>query len=236
MATQVTIKLEHECSIPLAISVLHTHMSSHTEYARILQQILATGYDINANKSELLLFALSGNGDINNITLLFSLGAQVATAHEVYDRPCGHAFNAGRVYKPSVAKALFDHVMASPHFDVISKHLHENHQRIDVFNDLASDEDKAALYVRARLLPRVKCNENTQRLCALSGLSYPPRTLSLSEKLTAATAETTSLKEQLAADAARFEEQLADVTAKLAETTAKLEKATGIIAKLTSIC
>jgi len=241
MSTQAaTVSITLQYSITNAIRLLHSKLTSPTEYESILKEILQTGYDINSNQSELLLCALNAtsvNADI--VILLFSLGAQVASAHGVYiSSAYSHAFNACRRYSHDIAKALFDHIMASPHFDLIAAHLRDNRSRFDVFRDLASDDDKAALYVRIKQLPS-SCSSIVQAICAKSGLVYPPHPLTpdeeiakLKEQLAAETSQTISLKEQLAAVSATFEKQLAAETESMKE---KLDKATAIITKLTSL-
>jgi len=256
MSTQVEVNLALKYNVSDAIRLLHTKVASPTEYEYILKEILKTGHDINANNSELLLYALYQSTTTgihtDNIVLLFSLGAQVASSAGVYDGAShSHAFNAGRVYKADIAKALFDHVMASPHFDVISHHISNNQPRIGVFGNLESDDDQAALYVRIGVLPE-HCSPKVLAICAKSGLCRPPRAQSVSEQikeltqqcmqltaentrlqeqLTAETAQTASLKEQLTAETA----QIASLKEQLTAETDKLTKASGIIAKLTSL-
>jgi len=223
--TQTDDAIRTACVSEAVTSLLND--TTPEDYSSILQGILATGYDINTNESELLLCALSpadhaaDNVNADYVALLLSLGAQVASEHSVYESSHNHAFVGGRIYTPKVAQALFDHVMASPHFEVISTHLRGYHGRIDVFNRLASDTDKAALYIRVGKLPEVPCSDTVLSMCAQSGLRGPQRVLTTAEQLAA---ESVRLKELLAGvtvQTTHLKEQLAGVTEQLAAQTAQ---------------
>jgi len=226
--TTTDVKLK--CSIRTSLDILQKVDVSIAEYEKILKQVLKTGYDINANGSDLLIRALIRD-DADRVTLLFSFGAQAAHAQGVHDSSCGHAFHGGRIYSPGVAKALFDHIMASPHFDVIAKHVRGVQCRIDVFNKLPSDTDKAALYVRLGKLPYHKCSSAVLEICAKSGLYPPPSVLTVSEKLAALTKEHDALQNKTT----RLKKQTLDLKVQLAAETNKLYKATAVIAQLTSL-
>jgi len=111
MEKPATDGIEVKCSIPKAIDMMYAESCTHAEYADILKKILATGYDINANNSELLLRKLTQKtASVDSVILLFSLGAQVASAQSVYNHTVyGSAFTGGRVYHPNITRILLDH-------------------------------------------------------------------------------------------------------------------------------
>lgn len=219
-AAQAIIKCELEMSIPESVSVLKQLSGQNTaRYEEILQKVLDTGYDINSNHGELLLTELyvkTPNADI--IKLLFSKGAKIISpGRSVYEiSALGHPFIGGRVYKPDVAQQLYDHIMAmsDQDFEVIQVCFRGHHSRIDVFNELALDTDKAALYKRAGILPYAHCSVEIQNL---AGLQYPARALSTAEQLV----QTQKDNQALAEEMKLLKEQLT--------------KATGIISKLTAL-
>ena len=221
-ATQAIIKCEFELRIHEALDMLRMSGDDTTRYESILKKVLDTGYDINSNKSELLLGILAmkvPNADI--LKLLFDNGAKVLSDNsDIYFPSAGHAFVGGRVYPPDIAKLLYEHIMAmsDQDFDAIKACFRSHHSRLDVFNKLASDTDKAALYKRAGILPNEFCSVEVQNL---AGLHYPARALSATEQLT-------NDNQALAAEMKVLKEQLATADS-------KLTKATAIIAKLTSI-
>lgn len=234
MSTPTPATQAHVIDIPMSVSeaVQALIKLQHTEerYAQVLQKVLDAGHDINNNDSELLMSALAIGIDTpeqtEKIRLLFSLGAKVLTDKHVYDGTYGRAFTGGRVYSPGVAKLLFDNIIDIPQaqFDLITAHVKQHYARLDVFNRLESDIDKARLYIRAGMFPHDKCSAEVLELCAKAGHVPPPKPLSEKEqleKLTADLAKVTVEKEQNFKDAQDLKERLA--------------KATGIIAKLTSI-
>jgi len=228
METHATTDVMLKFSVKTALVMLLSGNITPAEYEYTLQQVLKTGYDINNNNSKLLLYALA-RSNVDQVTILFSYGAQVAPTHETDVFTVSSLLvNSSRAYTSGIAKVMFDHIMASPHFEVISAYLRDHPTSIDVFNNLTSDDDKAALYIRVGKLPYQCCSPEVLEICAKAGLRGPPRKtapLTASARLEILTKEHETLKEQLSAE-----------TAKLTETTAKLEKASGIIAKLTSIC
>jgi len=242
-AQPATIKFEAEYTIKRAIDIMQTYECTLVDYESILRKILATGYDINSNDSELLLSELARKPVVaDNVVLLFSLGATVPPAQATRHIAHSHAFNACRVYPIKVAQALFDHIMTSPNFDqVISPYFHADNLRFNVFESLA-DADKAALYIRVGLLPIKRCSEAVLEICTKAGLRYPPKKMSPDE---VRAAEKTRIEEQLTAETAktaRLEEQLSIVTDKatslqeqLSVVSAKFDKATNVIAQLTSL-
>ena len=187
-----------KCNIPL------------TEYARLLRELHATGYDLNDDDGVLLTSACAKQ-NYEQVSLLLSLGAQVCSDTRLFSGNNGNVYYSGRVYTPELGALLLEHTLKSKHLNTVIKTAlisQGSGNRIDVFNNVVNDTARAELYTVMGKLPTARPNQEIVDLCATAGLYYPEdlrakntRDLQL---------ENTDLKERLA-------------------------KATGIIAKLTSI-
>jgi len=169
MSTQkVLMKLSPEHAASVLINTKDLCMS---DYEKILEGILQTGYNINNESGALLLSALSqGKEDV--CRLLFAKGAQTACSQYIYQHTTiHHAYT--RKYAQGITDMLLEHTMGSPFADVIIKSLQDFPLRMTIFDIASNDELRAQLYIRCNRLPGEHPNKNVLELCAKAGLEYP---------------------------------------------------------------
>ena len=115
----------------LSKAILHMQTLPAHEYTVLLDRILATGYDINANNSWLLCSSV-----LNNLTsiskILLEKGASVCSDTDVYQN--------GRIIRNSCASfvpLLLKHIMTMPakRFLVVRKFLREKPEYLSVFKE-----------------------------------------------------------------------------------------------------
>ena len=222
-----TVRILRNVSVHDAVCMLlRDNTPDITEYTSILDSILQTGYSINSNESELLMSALTYER-IQEVKLLLARGASVASNQRVYNHKVfTHAFWCGRVYPQEIADALLEHILTSPHFEVIIALLSQTdyNNRINVFNNASDDTLRAKLYIRLGKLPKGLQNANITNAFtkAMNEAAQKPAE---SEKLLS---ETEKRLEETEKRLAETEQLLATETEKYCQAVAMIKKLTAL--------
>ena len=231
MAT-IRIILDADISMLDASKILECSSLPDTEYENILRDLVAAGFDINEHDG-LLLTREFAKGNAARVSALFKLGAQACNKEGSYSGVNGHVYFSGRQYSPELGALLLKHTLESKYQDIIKGVLSGNGSgdRINIFNNVVSDTDRAELYIRVNKLPTVRPNAEIIELCAKAGLVYPPPVVQPKTQAD----EIADLKADLAKEREKYVALQTEKDTLLADYNVKLEKATGIIAKLASI-
>jgi len=239
MSTQVTpipitqptasIQVTQRVSLDSAAHILQ-RTSDIVEYERILRDLIAAGYDINACNSALLFNAFNNN-KVDVVRLLLECGAKLHDGTGLYSQHGRTVFNNSTVISKEAAVVLLEYILNLPADELATIRPHivnTSTTRIDVFNCILTDPvyhgELTKLYLAMGVLPNtcdVPCS--IAMACGRAGL------FSVNTK---ACVQHAIEQEDLVADARCTE---LEQNIQIDDLTAKLAKASAIIAKLTSI-